>query len=214
MAILSKLRIFLLSLPYLVSLLSCQNHLHSLKPKEFVKYIEDQDNGISTEKIIGDISYSLQYKPYEYIAIKELKKEKINSDELAQKIDEIKGLQYFDFKISNLNMSEDILRKNLSNENEFEQRIRYFSFEMQNDLKLIDCSDTLDCNLFHFERTYGLSSYTIFLLGFPINNSVKIGQVNLCNKTLLYIDKIFNQGKIFITIESDNIKNIPKIITD
>jgi hypothetical protein len=176
-----------------------------LHPFNYVSWVDDKANKLKVEKTIEEFTYSFQFQPLEYIAIKDLHKAEIKETELKSKIEEYKDLQYFTFKISTESQTE-LLKKNLSGTDEYYGRIQYFSFDMQRDLKLIDGTDTLDCVLFHFERVFGLAPYAVFNLGFPATG--KNG-----SKTLFYDEKIFGAGKLYLTIQSKNIKKVPSVIT-
>lgn len=189
----------------------------TLAPDEYVKWIENNDNGIKVAKKIGDFTYAALFKPYEYVALTELKKDSINKKNVQQKINECDGLQYFTFRISAENQKEELLKVNLNSEQDYYSRIEYFSFKMQNDLKLIDGKDTLDCALFHFERVFGLAPYATFVLGFPLTREeMKItesGKKNSYkNKTLLFEDRTFGAGNIYMTIKQENLNRIPELI--
>jgi hypothetical protein len=176
-----------------------------LCPVGYVEWIEDKTNGIKIEKTIEGFTYSVMYKPVEYVALLDLKKASVAKQELQNKIEEYNGLQYYTFKITTPDEGE-LLKKKLTNTNDYYSRIQYYSFEMQKDLKLIEGTDTLDCVLFHFERTYGVSPDITFVVGFPLTE-------NKFDKTLLYDEKIFGAGKIFLTVQSKNYKKIPLVIT-
>ncbi|MES2394411.1 MAG: hypothetical protein V4549_00305 [Bacteroidota bacterium] len=176
-----------------------------LLPGDYVSWVEDMQNGLKVEKTIEDFTYTLQYKPLEYLALMELKKDSILTNELEKTIDNYSDLQYYTFRISAPGEGE-LLKKKLGSTNEYYHRIQYYSFEMQKDLKLIDGKDTLDCALFHFERVYGLAPYATFVLGFPPTESMN-------NKTLFYNEKVFGTGKIYLTVQLKNYKKLPLVIT-
>lgn len=176
-----------------------------LAPMEYAAWVEDKNNGLKVEKTIEEFTYTLQYKPTEYVALMELKKDSVRSLELNKKMEEYDGLQYYTFRISTDSRME-LLKKNLKEGNDYYGRIQYFSFDMQKDLKLIDGKDTLDCVLFHFERVYGLAPYATFVLGFPLTEGTN-------NKTLFYDEQIFGAGKIYLTVQSKNCKKLPSVIT-
>lgn len=176
-----------------------------LAPMEYAAWVEDKNNGLKVEKTIEEFTYTLQYKPTEYVALMELKKDSVRSLELNKKMEEYDGLQYYTFRISTDSRME-LLKKNLKEGNDYYGRIQYFSFDMQKDLKLIDGKDTLDCVLFHFERVYGLAPYATFVLGFPPTEGTN-------NKTLFYDEQIFGAGKIYLTVQSKNCKKLPSVIT-
>ncbi len=174
-----------------------------LSPREYIAWVDDKTNGLKVEKTIGEFTYMFQYKPTDYVAIMDLKKDSIKKEELTSKTEEYSGLQYCNFRISTESQGE-LLKKNVVNESDYYGRIQYFSFDMQKEVKLIEDTDTLDCVLFHFERVFGLAPYATFLLGFPRTE-------NTGNKTLLYDDKIFGAGKIYLTVKLKNIKNVPSV---
>ena len=184
---------------------------------EYMNWIENVDNGIKVEKKMGEFTFTAMYKPLEYLALIELKKDNISKKELEKYNAEYSDLQYFTFRISAENQKEELLKVGLKSENDYYSRIEYFSFKMQNDLKLIDGKDTLDCALFHFERVYGLAPYATFVIGFPLtkeegtNTSTKKNVFK--NKTILYDEKVFQLGKIYMTIKEDNLNRIPELIT-
>lgn len=177
-----------------------------LSPRAYVAWVEDKNNGLKVEKTIEEFTYTLQYKPLEYVALMELKKDAVGGLELNKKIEEYDGLQYYTFRISTESRME-LLKKNLKETNEYYGRIQYFSFDMQKDLKLIEGKDTLNCVLFHFERVYGLAPYATFVLGFPLTDGIN-------DKTLFYDEQVFGSGKIYLTIQSKNCKKTPSVITN
>jgi hypothetical protein len=176
-----------------------------LSVADFKAWVEDKENGLRVEKTIGEFTYTLQSKPLEYVALLDLEKDKVSKPELTEKMEEFSGMDYFTFQIST-DSQQELLKKNLETTNDYYNRINYFSFEMQKDLKLIEGSDTVNCELFHFERVYGLAPYARFVLGFPKSQS---GQ----EKTFYYNEKIFGSGRIYLTIHAKKNIQLPEVIT-
>lgn len=176
--------------------------------KEYVLWIQDTENGFKKEKKIDDLTFSVQYKPYEYIICEEERKEELPDTLLKNKILEINNMQYYDFKISVNEGAGELLKHQLSSSQEYEKRVNYFSFMMQNDIQLVEDKDTLPCALFHFERTYGASPSSIFLLGFPVSKNK-----TAVEKTLLIYDRTFNKGLLKFTFTRKDLRNLPKIKT-
>jgi hypothetical protein len=177
-----------------------------LSPVEYAAWVENKENGLKVEKTISDFTYTLQYKPLEYVALLELKKQEVSKAELKNTMEQFSGLQYYTFQIS-ADTQDELLKMNLSEKNEYYSRIQYFSFDMQKDLKLIDGKDTLDCALFHFERVYGIAPFARFVIGFPTTNGTN-------DKTLFYDEKIFGSGKVYLTIQAKNNNQLPAVITN
>ena len=124
--------------------------VQKLEPLQYMSWVENKENGLKVEKKIGEITFTLQYKPLEYVALLDLHKEQLNKQELEKKMDEYSSLQYFTFQIS-ADTQQELLKKDVKGADDYANRINYFSFEMQKDLKLIENTDTLNCELFHFE---------------------------------------------------------------
>lgn len=177
-----------------------------LLPLEYKAWVENKENGLRVEKTISDFTYTLQYKPLEYVALLELKKQQVSKKELTKTMEEFKGLQYYTFQIE-ADSQDELLKKNLSHPNDYYARIQYFSFDMQKDLKLIDGKDTLNCELFHFERIYGVGPFARFVIGFPLTDAAN-------DKTLYYDEKVFGSGKIYLTIQAKNSNQLPEVITN
>lgn len=178
----------------------------ALPVEGYIEYIKDTQNNLILTKTISDFSYTIQYLPSEYLALKELKSDSLTAKKIEQKLGELNELQYFVFSIQNNKSGKELLKYNLENEIEYQARLDYFSFRMQDDLKLIDGSDTLSCELFHFERTFDLSPRLVFNVAFknPRSNG---------NKTFTFNDLIFKNGEINLKFDKTTFYNIPKIKT-
>src|ERR1035437_2351097 len=174
-----------------------------LAPDEFVRWVKDEDHGLKKEKKIGDIVFSAQYKPVEYVICMEERSTHISDSVVKRKKSELGDMLYLDFKIALEKGEGELLKYKLSSMAEYGDRVNYFSFKMQNDIFLVDGNDTISCTLFHFERAYDAVPYSTFVLGFPNNN--KAG-----NKTLIYHDNIFKKGIIKLEFENNNLKAVPK----
>jgi hypothetical protein len=179
-----------------------------LEPAQYVRWIQKEGNGLLKEKKIDDITFSAQYKPYPYIACMEERKNKIADAVVKKKISELDGMQYFDLKIALTTAEGELLKYKLGSSSEYDQRVKYFAFAMQNDIKMVEGGDTMPCSLFHFERTYDVAPYSKFLLGFMPDK-----EKSLEEKTLLFYDRTFGKGMIKFTFKNKQIENIPKLKT-
>jgi hypothetical protein len=177
-----------------------------LSPLEYVKWVEAESHGLNLKKQIGEFEFGLQYKPHDYIALMEKKDENISSYDLNKRVAELGGLDYYTFRISS-SKSKEILSAGISSENEYYQRLEYFMSPMQDDISMVIGKDTIPCTLFHFERTYGLTPYCNFVMGFP---SVK--EEN-SDRKFIYNDRILGTGNVIININNSDLKNIPTLVT-
>ena len=179
----------------------------SLVPLDFVSWVKDGHHGLNKEKTIGDIRFAAQYKPLEYVICMEERTEQVEDSLVKRKVAELKDMQYIDFKIALTNSEGELLKYNLSSLSQYEERVNYFSYKMQNDIKLVEGKDTLDCALFHFERAYDVAPYSVFVLGFPL------GKGNAETKTLVYHDNMFKKGIIKLEFEKGDLNTIPNLAT-
>lgn len=173
-----------------------------LPASEYVNYIESEKNGLNVSKTIGDICYRVQYKPQDYILLKENK-----SDQSIVKKQDLKDMQYYTLQYALKEKNEDILKAHLNNSNEYYARSNYFSFDLQQDIYLVEGKDTLPCRLFNYVNSYGLSPKADFVLAFD-----KTANTAKEDKTIVIEDKVYGGGVIKLKIEKENIKDIPELI--
>lgn len=186
---------------FLIPLLSCSTK--ELSPLDFIKWVESEDNGLIYKKRIGGLIYELQYKPVDYVALKELNKEVVNNQELENVKKNYDELDHFNLKISRVEGGTEVLRHDISSESEYQQRIHYFSFEAQKDFFLIGGGDTISCALYHFERSYDLAPFCNIVLGFPKLKNEGSDMI------ISFLDRGFGTGIINMQIQLKDINNIP-----
>jgi len=176
-----------------------------IAPVAYIQWVENPNNGLNVSKDIGDFQFQLQYKPYEYLAIRELRKTEIEAADLQAKVNKMEDLQYFTFQLGKQNGS-DILKSNIGASGDYSKNIEYLSFGLQRDLKLVEGGDTLACVLHHFERSYGITPTAKIVLAFPATTTP-------IAKTFIYDDSHFGFGTVKMAISEQALTNIPKIKT-
>lgn len=167
-------------------------------------YISAQQADLKVSREIGDFIYTVTYVPIELMALREAGTETLTEKELGKLMQELGDLQYFTFSISNRKRQGELLKYALPSEGDYQERINYFSFKMQDDIVLIDGADTLACELFHFERTYDVAPYLSFTMAFRQPSG-------RASKTISFNDMIFKNGMIHLTFEKEVFDNLPKI---
>ena len=160
------------------------------EPQKLISFIDNNENGYIKSKKIGVITYMSVLKPTDYL----LAKKKLSDNNSTYKKTDFEDLQYFDLRIKIDDFKMEFIKYNLGSVEEYQERINYCAFNMQNDIKLIDGNDTLNCVLFHFERAFDIAPYGHFMLGFENKNKKSIQA-----KTLCFDDKLFNNGIIKFT---------------
>jgi hypothetical protein len=186
-------------------LLSCSKEPTAMEASNFIRWVENEQNGLLNQRSLGDFKFSLQYKPLEYVVLTENRTNKLKESELETRKEELENLQYYNFKISSLRGTE-MLSTNIRSEEEYNARLYYFSALAQQDISLIDGSDTLPCLLYHFERNYGLGPYNNLVLAFR-----NTGKIN--NKTFVYNDQVLGTGPVKFSIKASDIHQTPTLKT-
>ena len=110
----------------------------SLAMMEYIQWVENPENGLKKSKTYGNYKFALQHLPLNYRALQSLKKKTINRETLESEILDLQDLDYYTFTIATTGRQQDILKADISGNGEFQERISYFSFGMQNDLMLIE----------------------------------------------------------------------------
>lgn len=176
-----------------------------LSVPDYLSWVNDPANGLKVAKELSDYRFELFYKPVEYIVVNEQRKWEVNPDVFTDRMEELKGMQYYTLRIESLTGSE-MMRTGISTEQEYGLRLQYFSDLAQYDMKLVDGNDTLSCALFHFERNYGIAPYNNIVLGFP-----KI-EGSTAAKTFTFNERVLGVGKVNLKITENDINNIPELI--
>jgi len=199
----SKLAFLFLSF-FVFIVISCNNR--KLSVPDYIQYVRSEENGLLNKLIKGGYIFSALYEPSEYVAIKELRNEKITKESYASTLPKFSDYIYFDFSIRPENTSQKILDP--ADSVSYDKKFNHFSFNFSKDIFLISKEDTLSCLLHQFISSNGVSPEYHFELLFEKPNSSFISRESLI---FLYDDKTLNSGKVMIPILTKDIKNIPQL---
>jgi hypothetical protein len=183
---------------------------NSMEVLDYVKWIEDPENGLVKTKKLEKYRYSLLYKPNDYMIAKDLAALKIAQAEYDSLQEVYKGFEYYTFSIEDTSFHDELLKSGLTSRGQYDKRLMYYSFEMQKDIQLISGTDTIPCSLLHYERTFNVSPKANFLIGFPVTTKQKKSGKQV-SKTFVYEDRVFKTGIVKLRIEDEAIKEIPAI---
>lgn len=168
------------------------NNLFSRESKNYnqqnneLKLLEgtNQNEIASSYKEINDLSFEIIPQP----AHKRLFLLTGNITHTQQEIDEANKLVCYELRISH-KTGMDILK--LPSNFSFEESVMYFTSFFAENIKLIIDNDTLKCQMYHYERNYGVSPYQSIQLGFPYEKDWQ----NKKHKIVI-IDEYFGIGLI------------------
>ena len=181
----------------------------ALNPAEYIAWMRHSQNKLSVNFIQGDIAYSFQYTPIDLVTLRHLGELPVSLGSFESERSSLDGFQYFTLTIAT-NSSRDIISYHTSLEKDKEVRSKYYSYDMQHDLKLLDGKDTLRCLMFHHEMTYGISPYTNFLLGFELRDGSDNADTK--DKILIFKNRMDGTEPIMLTIRATALNQIPKLI--
>jgi hypothetical protein len=178
-----------------------------LNASEMVNWV-NQDNPILTRtKKIQEFNYTLRYVPLSYLIANELKKPSITIAEYDSLLTEYDGMEYFELRIQIDGFNDETAKYQLDDMGLYQQRIVYMSFAMQENLKIVDEKGIeAPCELFHFERTYGIAPYATFLMGFAKSKLAEAKEY-----TVVFEDNLFNKGILKFNWEISQLHNVPKL---
>jgi hypothetical protein len=183
-----------------------KNGPNVISSDDMLSYTIQPENGLLKTKKINEYTYSVKYKSIPYIIAQESGGKTISRADYKNKISELEGLQYFDLRLQVENTNNEILKYDLGSEEQYDERINYLAFKMQNDIQLIDGKDTLECLLYHMERAYDIVPYSTILCAFK-----KIAKPVEGDKIFVLHDNLFNNGTIKLTFLNSDIQNAPEL---
>ncbi len=175
--------------------------------KEYFAWVRKEKNGLYAHKQLGVFDYTLFYKPALYECLRQTDEALWEENKISAPYKDLSSYQYVLFTIkASTKEAQDLLKINLNSQDEYKARVQYCSFGIQQDVLLIDGSDTLRCAFAHFERTFDHLSRLQFSLAFPVTKGTGYSA-----KTLVFHDHLFDMGQVNIAISAQAIKNIPRI---
>lgn len=172
---------------------------------EFVQWCSDTDHGLSKVKEISEVKYQLSFLPKEAMALLELKKQSYTQKEFEEACSHYTDLTYFSLKLEIPDAHGEILKYNLSTASQYETRIRYLAFEMENDICIIQNGDSIKPALYHYERIYEVAPFAKTMVAFD-NKKFDLSK----EFTVVLNDRLFEKGYIKFNYKDGQLLNLPK----
>lgn len=173
----------------------------NLAPIELVKWVENEKNGFRHKQVIDDVVFTLQERPLEYMLC--LENQGNVTREQIESVNSSNDLLHFYLDIRPNNESVPLLMYKAENKEEYFDRLRYYTTEVQSDIMLINFNDTLYPVLSHFEQSYNMAPNNILTFAFekPLRLDKKF--------KIIFHDRVFQNGPIEFLIETT--KKHPKL---
>lgn len=176
-----------------------------LPPKKYVQWLKSNADILSVKKESGSLSFELDYKPIDLMVLRETGLSIKSVEDYYSKKSEYDGLEYFTLKIKGYNEIEQEENPAPDQNSGISPSTNYLSFYMQNDLKMIQNTDTIPCALYHYESGFGVTTDLIFSLGFENKGNKSY------EREIIYSGKLTGNEPIKLTISEKNINRIPKL---
>ena len=177
---------------------SCSNSLDS---KEYIRYVQSEKNGMHPVKLQNNIKAEVQYQPVEYVALLRYGKD-ITPEQLDEVRKENDQMQVYTLTLSYLNNKADFINAGISNNQEKQRKLYYFSYSFQDHISLLEDGKELPCVLYHFEKNADLVTSRTFVLGFE--NSTQVPPA----ATLILRSPWLDEQPIEITISKTKIPSL------
>lgn len=161
---------------------------------EIETYLLAQKTNISQRKM-GDFVFAARAVTPEEKILQEHTSKVTTQEKLDSLLRDYNGLLYVDFSIDTDNFNHELLRYDLKSQAQYQERVRYFSFDFQQNIKLQACGQDFPCKLYHFERNFGVKSGLNFSMGFEIPETCSTNQLKL-----VVDDFIFDHGRVKINL--------------
>lgn len=196
---------FLLIISLVLSFSSCSNELSK---NEYLKYLQDPENGLVKIVEINNIQIKCEYKPSDYVVLNQLSKQLetektiTNTKDLLSEADDFIT---FYIKLSSTK-ENDFLKTDLLNKDQYYKRLNYYNSEIENDLILVQGKDTLQSNYTYLERNFGIGNESTLIVGF-VKNKEKASE----NFSLILNEQALNLGQIKFDFLSEKINKVPKV---
>lgn len=190
--------------------LGCSRSRHSrveMTAGEFGSWIKSNSTEaakLSSKKTFGDISYEVRYIPAELRVFRELGS--YSHHDFKQSLAEARKLETYQIKIYHKE-GLGILNVESNKYKSYDQRVKYFSFDIQRRIKLLVGKSEVSCVLSHFERTFEASPYTLIDVAFE---SKAIAGNNI-ERIISIDDDYFGIGKINLGISEADLNKFPII---
>ncbi|HEY0770102.1 MAG TPA: hypothetical protein VGD31_07180 [Sphingobacteriaceae bacterium] len=163
----------------------------SLDRDEFIAWVTDYENGLHVKQEHEPYIFDLQFQPADFVRLQ-------RQDNTTHA--DLKAMQYYTLKIGT-NGQGDFLSTGVSSHIEKQQKLYYFSYLFQDNIKLHEENgDVLPCVLYHFEK--GLNKESTFVLGFE--NPLPLSK----SASLVLESEEFGSFPVKIKISKDNIPSL------
>lgn len=186
---------------------ACTRKQLQLSPVDYIAFFEKPDNGFAKKISTTDITYLIQTKTPEYIALKENNSQHIDNEVVKARIRSLDSSVWFAIKIMSAKGDVNPLKNNTTSLDEYNMKLNYFLSDAQNFFTLEYGNKQQAQIAYYFENSYGVTPYETIVIGFKLSDNLYNKEINL-----RYDDHLLNTGIIKMSISGDDLSNKPQLI--
>lgn len=185
---------------------SCGNGRKALAPEQYMSWIKSSEKDLVKIKEVKGYRFTVKLQPAELLVLRH--QERFNSQSSVDSLINIqKGVVNLVMDIGSADNQHPLLRANLASEEEYYQRMFYYTSEVQKDIYLVEGSDTLPCSFYHFEQTFNITPVNSMIMEFERKNP----QAGYQDITLVYEDRMLNTGMLKFSFKKSFLNNLPQL---
>lgn len=178
----------------LLFLLGCSQRMNY---KDYLVWYESDANPMIKKQIVGNIEYTCTYMCQDYFKAREL----ASGNQVNEKQSDESEYYKINIKIRD---TEDPLSYKISNKSEIYERINYLVSDVKDAVLLITSTDTLSCQMHHYERVYHVGNTISVVFIFDKTHEKK-------EHTIAYNDKLFGNDIVSFIFKQEEINSLPKL---
>ncbi|TAE87423.1 MAG: hypothetical protein EAY81_04125 [Bacteroidetes bacterium] len=181
-----------------------------LSADEYTTVIAESEHELEASTAFKDYSFSIKYIPHHVQALRNFKEDSNRDSLMNQFIKNNQTTAFFMLKIAKTGdvVNQDLVKTVAKAERNYTSVLEYFSFNMQQDVKLVVDKDTFPCVLWHYERGFDAKPNATFLLSFNLKNNPETAHQDL---TLNYEDHLFGVGILNLKIKKEPLTLLPQL---
>jgi len=152
------------------------------------------------------VSYTLHYFPIELQAIRSYRQSKNASKEIESELNAAKKQYQFLLELNiPQNGSKEFLSFSDGGKNNYEQRLKYFSFQFGKDIQYLSKDNMwLPVESFQFERNFGMTNKGSFLFEIPKENIGETLKISIASK-------IYSHTALEFTFSKKTLNSLPQL---
>lgn len=180
--------------------------MQQMSKDEFIEWCASENNPQKHSQQIGNKIFEVKFLPTKLLAMREVGK--AASAEMIKTAEEhYSDLVYFNLRIKGDKMQGELLKQDLTSSVEYQDRVMYCSFRIQNDISLLtNEGDEIACAICQFERSFDVAPVTDFTIAFD--------RKKICNTkglTIIFNDNLFRNGLVKFSFSKEELECTPTI---